>query len=126
MSLWSMLAAPLLAGNDLRNVPTNILAILTNREVIAIDQDKLTSQGRRQWQSGEQEIWTRQLAAGDHAVAIFNRGAAPATVTANWMALQIVQPTVVRDLWTHQDEQVQGDEHAVTVPAHGVVMWRVK
>jgi alpha-galactosidase len=126
MSLWAVLAAPLLAGNDLRNVPPNILAILTNRDVIAIDRDKAAKQGSRAWQSGEQEIWVRQLDGGDRAVAVFNRGAAPATINVQWASLQMSPPTQVRDLWMHQDEHFQGAEHSVTVPAHGVAMWRVK
>jgi alpha-galactosidase len=126
MSLWSMLAAPLLAGNDLRDVPPNILAILTNHDVIAIDQDKAAKQGGRGWQSGEQEIWVRQLEGGDHAVAVFNRGGAPATVNVEWASLKLAQPARVRDLWAHRDERVQGAGHTVTVPAHGVVMWRVR
>src|SRR5436853_7926942 len=69
MSLWAMLAAPLLAGNDLRSMKPEILAILTNKEVIAIDQDKLGMQGQRVWQSGEQEIWTRTLSGGAMALA---------------------------------------------------------
>jgi alpha-galactosidase len=126
MSLWSMLAAPLLAGNDLRDVPPNILAILTNHDVIAIDQDKAAKQGGRGWQSGEQEIWVRQLEGGDHAVAVFNRGGAPARVNVEWASLKLAQPARVRDLWAHRDERVQGAGHTVTVPAHGVVMWRVR
>jgi len=65
MSLWSILAAPLLAGNDLRSMNPAILEILTNREVIAIDQDKDGKQGRQAWKSGDQEIWTRPL-SGKH------------------------------------------------------------
>jgi alpha-galactosidase len=126
MSLWSILAAPLLAGNDLRDVPPNIFAILTNRDVIAIDQDKAAKQGSRVWQSGEQEIWVRRLDGGDRAVAIFNRGAAPAAVNVQWASLKMSPPTAVRDLWTHQDEHFTGAEHSVTVPSHAVVMWRVK
>ncbi len=125
MSLWSMLAAPLLAGNDLRDVPPTILAILTNRDVIAIDQDRDGMQGHRAWQSGEQEIWVRDLALRDHAVAVFNRAAAPATITVKWADLGLKPPTEARDLWEHKHEILDGPEHAVTVPAHGVVMWRV-
>src|SRR5438477_9178651 len=78
MSLWSILAAPLLAGNDLRNMSPQILAILTNREVIAVDQDKDGKQGKQVWKSGDQEIWTRSLSGGGRAVALFNRAADPA------------------------------------------------
>src|SRR5574337_180961 len=73
MSLWSLLAAPLLAGNDLRSMSPAILEILTNREVIAVDQDKAGQQGRRVAQSGEQEIWSRPLADGGQAIGMFNR-----------------------------------------------------
>src|SRR5207248_3587474 len=71
MSLWSMLAAPLLAGNDLRTMTPAIHDILTNAEVIAIDQDRAGKQGRRAWKSGDVEIWTRPLADGSFAVAAF-------------------------------------------------------
>src|SRR5438105_13966230 len=81
MSLWAILAAPLLAGNDLRSPTPEILAILTNREVIAVNQDKLGKQGQRAWQTGVQEVWTRQLAGGRWAVAFFNRGKDAATIS---------------------------------------------
>jgi alpha-galactosidase len=126
MSLWSILAAPLLAGNDLRDVPPDIMAILTNRDVIAVDQDRAAKQGSRAWQSGELEIWVRELDGGDRAVAVFNRAAAPATVNVQWASLKMKAPSHGRDLWTHQDEHFEGAEHAVTVPAHGVAMWRVR
>src|SRR5262249_21722403 len=62
MSLWSILAAPLIAGNDLRSMAPAIHDILTNKEVIAVDQDKGGKQGRRRWRSGDQEVWVRSLA----------------------------------------------------------------
>src|SRR5439155_17843292 len=68
MSLWSILAAPLLAGNDLRDVPPSILEILINREVLAVNQDKDGKQGRRISQNGEQEVWARPLSGGATAV----------------------------------------------------------
>jgi alpha-galactosidase len=125
MSLWSILAAPLLAGNDLRNVSPSILAILTNREVIAIDQDPAGKQGRRVWKSGDQEIWVRELASGDPAVAVFNRAADSADVTVKWSDLEMKTPSHARDLWTHRDVNLQGAEYTATVPAHGVVLLRV-
>lgn len=125
MSLWSMLAAPLLAGNDLRSMSPGILAILTNPDVIAIDQDKAGKQGKRAWQSGEQEIWVRELANGDRAVAAFNRGAGSAKVSVKWSDLGIKAPRRARDLWTHTDV-TPGAEMTAEVPAHGVAMWRVQ
>ena len=125
MSLWSILAAPLLAGNDLRNVSPSILAILANREVIAIDQDKEGKQGQRVWKSGDQEIWVRDLAGGDKAVAVFNRAADSTGVTVKWSDLEMKVPARARDLWAHRDIALQGAQYSVDVPAHGVVLLRV-
>jgi alpha-galactosidase len=126
MSLWAMLAAPLLAGNDLRSVPPGILEILTNREVIAVDQDRDGRQGRLVAASGEQEVWARPLSGGARAVGLFNRGAEAATVTVRWADLAMnASPARARDLWAHRDLTLNGPAYAVLVPAHGVVMLRV-
>ena len=125
MSLWATLAAPLLAGNDLRSMSPEILAILTNREVIAIDQDKLGKQGERAWQSGEQEIWTRALAGGAVAVAFFNRGNATTTITIKPAELKLSGKWKARDLWAHQTVPWSESEYSTSVPAHGVVMLRL-
>jgi alpha-galactosidase len=131
MSLWAMLAAPLLAGNDLRTMTPEILEILTNREVIAVDQDSLGQQATRVWASADsadarQEIWTRPLVRGAYAVAAFNRAPAPAKVTIDFAALNIDTRSVrVRDLWAHRNVRVRDGRYVVTVPAHGVVMLRV-
>ena len=125
MSLWSILAAPLLAGNDLRNMTPTILEILTNREVIAVDQDKDGKQGRRIAKSGDQEVWVRPLSGGAHAIGLFNRGDAPAKITAKWSDLGLKAHAHARDLWAHSDLKLDGTEYSVTVPAHGVVMLRI-
>jgi alpha-galactosidase len=125
MSLWSILAAPLIAGNDLRDMSKSIQAILTDREVIAINQDKAGKQGKRASQSGEQEIWVRELAGGAHAVALFNRGAATANMKVKWAELKI-KPKGARDLWEHCDVKLVGEEYSASVPSHGVVLLRVK
>jgi alpha-galactosidase len=126
MSLWSILAAPLLAGNDLRDVPANILAILVNREVIAIDQDPAGHQGHRLSQNGGQEIWVRELSGGAMAVGLFNRGAEAAKIAVPWSALGVAPKPRVRDLWTHRDVAAGGAEYSATVPSHGVVLLRVQ
>src|SRR6266478_4878084 len=126
MSLWAILAAPLLAGNDLRSMTPGIHGILTNREVIAVNQDKAGKQGSRVWKSGDQEIWTRPLSDGATAVAVFNRGKDEAKVTVKWADLGIVQKKAARDLWLSQDVDAQGPEYSATVPGHGVVMLRVQ
>jgi alpha-galactosidase len=125
MSLWSILAAPLLAGNDLRSMTPAIHEILTNREVIAIDQDPAGHQGHRASQNGEQEVWIRPLADGSSAVALFNRAAAEAKIAVNWADLGLPAQPHVRDLWRHQDVTA-GAEYTASVPAHGVVLLRVR
>jgi alpha-galactosidase len=131
MSLWAMLAAPLLAGNDLRTMTPEILEILTNRDVIAVDQDSLGQQGTRVWASADsanarQEIWTRPLVRGAYAVAALNRAPSAAKVTIDFAALNIDTRGVrVRDLWAHRTVRVRDNRYVVTVPAHGVVMLRV-
>src|SRR5215831_17657957 len=125
MSLWSMLAAPLLAGNDLRTMSPSILEILTNREVIAIDQDSLGKQGARVLTAGDHEIWTRPLADGSTAIGIFNRGARDTTITARWADIGLANHGDVRDLWTRANLPGKGAALTVAVPSHGVALWRV-
>jgi alpha-galactosidase len=126
MSLWAMLAAPLLAGNDLRNMTPATLEILTNKEVVAVDQDKLGVQAKQVWKSGDQEIWSRPLSGAATAVAIFNLGKDEAKVTVKWADLGLSKRKMVRDLWLHQDISTSGPEYVATVPSHGVLMLRVK
>jgi alpha-galactosidase len=126
MSLWAILAAPLLAGNDLRSMTPEILAILTNKEVIAVDQDKLGKQGQRVWQAGEQEIWTRQLSGGAIAVALFNRANSEAKVTLRPADLKLNGLRKARDLWSHQAVTWPSDgEYSVVIPSHGVMMLKL-
>jgi len=125
MSLWSILAAPLLAGNDLRDMSQNIKDILENHEVIAIDQDKLGKEGHRVSKEGDQEIWVRDLAGGAKAVGLFNRGADAAKISVKWADIGEKAPKKVRDLWAHQDVPSHGAEYSATVPSHGVILLRV-
>jgi alpha-galactosidase len=131
MTLWSMLASPLLAGNDLRTMTPSILEILTNREVIAIDQDSAGKQARRAWASDDsvtlrKEIWTRPLAKGAHAIAAFNRGPSAAEMTIDFAALGVdPRGKRVRDLWAHQNVAVRNGRYTTTVPSHGAVLLRV-
>ena len=126
MSLWCLLAAPLLAGNDLRSMPAETLAILTNREVIAIHQDPLGKQGYRVAQQGANEVWAKPLAGGEWAVGLFNRGPEAAKVTVHWKDIGLSGKHHVRDLWAHQDRGNPKDEFWYEVPSHGVVLLRVK
>jgi len=125
MSLWSILAAPLLAGNDLSKMTPATLAILTNREVIAVDQDKLGKQGDRVSQNGDLEVWKKPLAGGALAVGLFNRGPQAASMTVRWSDLGLKSNPKVRDLWAHRNIHAPGS-YTVQVPSHGVVMLRAQ
>jgi len=125
MSLWCLLAAPLLAGNDLRDVKPGILEILTNKEVIAVDQDKLGKQGVRLAKYGDLEMWVRPLADGGYAVGLFNRGDAAAKATATFSDIGVPGSHAVRDLWEHADKGTFADEYTAEVPSHGVVMIKI-
>lgn len=126
MSLWSLLAAPLLAGNDLRNIPPDISKILLNKEVITIDQDPLGKQATRIYKEGDLEIWARPLSDGSHAVGLFNRSASAAKVTTRFADLGMSGKCKVRDLWAHMDRGEATDTYTAEVPSHGVVLLKVK
>jgi alpha-galactosidase len=127
-SLWAMMAAPLIAGNDIANMDVATREILLNREVIAVDQDRLGIQGRRVWKEGDHEVWVKPLAGGDRAVLLFNRGSAPAQITASWEQLGYPAKlkAKVRDLWAHRDIGTRAGSYSATVEPHGVVMVRVQ
>jgi alpha-galactosidase len=126
MSLWCLLAAPLLAGNDLRSMTPEIAAVLMNKEAIAVDQDALGKQGGRVSKDGDLEVWAKPLADGSLAVGLFNRGAAAAKVTATWNGIGLAAgPHAVRDLWKHQDAGTAVDSYSAEVPPHGVVLVKV-
>ncbi len=128
MTLWSMLAAPLLAGNDVREMPKKTLDMLVNKEVIEIDRDPLGKQGTQLAKHGDQEVWTKPLAKGAVAVALFNRGDASAEMSIKWSDLLKTQRhLIVRDAWRHEFVKVTGNDQtwSVTVPKHGVVLLRI-
>ncbi|HEX3684739.1 MAG TPA: glycoside hydrolase family 27 protein, partial [Bryobacteraceae bacterium] len=126
MSLWSLLAAPLLAGNDLRDVSPAILEMLTNKEVIAVDQDPLGKQATRVAKDGDLEVWARPLTGGAYAVGLFNRGPSTAKVTARWSDVGVSRNAQVRDLWAHADRGQVSGEFSSDVPSHGVVLVRLE
>jgi len=121
MSLWALLAAPLLAGNDLRSMSAETRAMLVNAEVIAIDQDRAAQPVQLVSEKGSSEVLMRPL--GDHSVAVglFNRGS-----SAVEMSVSLNGKTHIRDLWEHRDVPAAGDGLKASVPAHGVVLLRLK
>jgi alpha-galactosidase len=124
MSLWAMLAAPLLAGNDLSNMSDTTKSILMNKEVIAVDQDSLGVQGKR---IAPLQIWMKPLSGGAKAVAIFNYvlddQAIP--ITLQLEDAGFTGPVHARDLWAHSDLGILQGSYTVVVPPGGVVMLRL-
>jgi alpha-galactosidase len=126
-SFWALFSAPLMAGNDLRSMSKETREILTQEEVIAVDQDPLGVQGRRVWDRGPQEVWVKPLADGSRAVILFNRGTEPSEFTAHWEDLGFFPETSarVRDLWERKDVGAFTGSYTATVEPHGVVMVRI-
>jgi len=127
-SLWCILAAPLIAGNDIRNMSPEIAEILTNKEVIAVDQDELGQQGRRVKRAGDLEVWSKQMADGSRAVALLNRSAAEAEISFSWSDVGYPNylAAAVRDVWTKKDLGKRTGSFSATVASHGVVMVTIK
>jgi alpha-galactosidase len=125
-SLWAILAAPMIAGNDVRNLSDETKAILLNKDVIAVDQDPMGVEGTRIAKNGDQEVWARPLVKGAYAIGLFNRGADPASISVQWSSVKMSGKLKVRDLWAHQDLGKVADGYRAQVPPHGVAMIRVE
>jgi alpha-galactosidase len=126
-SMWAMLAAPLLAGNDLPNMKPEIKAILTNKDVIAIDQDKLGSQGTRAYVDGEVEVWTRRLSGGALAIAVLNAGSdrvASHPFHLSLARLGLKGPENGKDLWTGKDVTL-ADNQPIELASHDILLVRI-
>lgn len=124
-SLWAMVAAPLIAGNDLRNMAPDIKDILTNKEVIAVDQDAQGAGGKESYSEGVVKVWSKPLASGDVAVAAFNPGDEAVQSVLSTTRLGLNGNYTARDLWAHTDLGNLQESFSVTVPAHGVAMLRL-
>jgi alpha-galactosidase len=126
LSMWVLLAAPLILGSDPRALSSTTLTMLGNAQVIAIDQDPLGAQGTLLQQSGSGQVWVKRLASGARAVALFNRGtsAMHITTTASAIGLPKARRYQLQNLWTNQTTTTKGTITAL-VPAHGVVLYRV-
>lgn len=126
-SLWCLLAAPLIAGNDLRSMNSDVIGILTNKEVIAVNQDSLGIQGNRVRDDGNFEVWSKLLKDSSRAVILFNRSTSEKRMSVDCQEVGFENDALllVRDLWQHKDVGYFKDYYSANVPSHDVVMLRV-
>ncbi|MEU1590703.1 ricin-type beta-trefoil lectin domain protein [Micromonospora sp. NPDC005710] len=126
-SMWAIMAAPLIAGNDITTMSTDVRDVLTNPDVLAINQDSAGRQAQRVRDFGDTEVWAKALSDGSGAVALLNRSGSTATVSTT--AAEIGMPTAgsytLADVWTKASRNTSAAISA-TVPPHGVVMYRVR
>jgi alpha-galactosidase len=122
ITLWALLASPLLIGCDMTRLDDFTLSLLTNDEVLDVHQDALGKQAARIAQQGGLEVWAKDLDDGSTAVGLFNRGESAATVRARWSDLGLTGKYLVRDLWRQKDAGIFDNEFPATVARHGAVM----
>jgi alpha-galactosidase len=126
-ALWCLLAAPLMAGNDLAAMKPEIREILTNAEAIAVDQDPLGIQGQRVRDNGATEVWMKPLADGSKAVILWNRGNEESTLSVEWQDIGLFPGTaaVVRDLWKKADLATTKGRFEAKVGSHDVALLKI-
>jgi alpha-galactosidase len=124
-SLWCMLAAPLLAGNDLGNMTKETSTVLTNKELIAVDQDKLGKQGYLIKNDEYFQIFLKPLSGGDTAICLFNRGDQTREVSIDWKEFHIGSDLSLRDLWKHQAAGNTSVPFKGSIPKHDVIVLRL-
>jgi alpha-galactosidase len=125
MSLWSLLAAPLIIGGDLTRLDAFSLDLLSNDEVIAIDQDSLGRQAVRVQKDGDLSAWAKDLEDGSKAVGLFNLGDSEKDFTVLWTNLGISGKHTVRNLWRHEERGIFAQDFRARVAPHGVVLLRI-
>jgi alpha-galactosidase len=125
ISLWSLLAAPILLGCDLAQLDPFTQKLLTNDEVLDVNQDPLGKQASRRAQDGLLEVWAKSMADGTVAAGLFNRGMEAAKVTAKWTDLGLSGRQPVRNLWLRKEAGQFDGAFTATVPAHGVVLVKI-
>jgi alpha-galactosidase len=127
-SLWCLLASPLMAGNDIRNMTPEIKEILTNKEIIGLNQDALGTQGSKIRDDGNFEVWSKPLSDGSKGVILFNRDAQKTKMTLSWeeLGFEKDKAATLRDLWLHRDLGEFGGGFSADVDPHGVVVLKVK
>jgi alpha-galactosidase len=125
-SLWCVIAAPLIAGNDVRHMTKEVQAILTEKDVIAIDQDSLGKEGWRLRAETGREIWVRPLSGDQWAICVLNTGASAADITTDWSAIPILNGQYsVRDVWAKKDLGTTSAPRTDHVESHDVMLFRL-
>ncbi len=124
-SLWCMLAAPLIAGNDLSRMSDQVKEILMNKEVIDLDQDEAGKQGRKIVDEENFEIYLKPLSKGDTAICLFNRGDVSKDIEIQWAKYKIGDSFSIRDLWAHKEVGNTGQVFKATIPKHDVIVLRL-
>lgn len=125
LSLWSLVAAPFILSGDITRLDEFTLQLLTNDEIIEVDQDPLGKPGFRVSKSGEKEVWMRHLEDGSVSVGLFNRGETVDMVSTFWKDLGLTGEQKVRDLWRQKDLGIFNEKFTAKVGRHGVVMLRL-
>ena len=127
-SMWCMMNSPLLAGNDLRNMTRETIEILTNKEIIALNQDKGFRQATRLLREGDIEIWVKPLgkAGKQKAIAIMNRGEKTGQTALTPEKIGVSSTSKLRDLWLHENIGKLGKSRTLTIPKHGIVVLKAK
>jgi alpha-galactosidase len=125
MSMWALMAAPLIFSGDMTKLDPFTISILCNNEVIEIDQDPLGRQGRIIQKTADTLILLKDLEDGSKALGLFNLSPVPAKVTADFASLKLSAPQRVRDLWQQKDLGVLKDSFSATLPRHGCALVRL-
>jgi alpha-galactosidase len=125
MTLWSVLDAPLVFGGDMKQLDDFTLKILTNDEVIAVNQDALGKQAAPVARDGSMEAWAKPLESGGKAVGLFNRGDADGEVAVKWSDLSLHGKHKVRDLWRQKDLGTFDGGFHMNVGSHGAELIRI-
>ncbi|MCX4878507.1 carbohydrate-binding protein [Streptomyces sp. NBC_00847] len=123
-TLWAIAKSPLYTGDDLTRLDSYGLSLLTNKEVIAVNQGT-TPPARPLTPSDPQQVWAAKNPDGSYTVALFNLAGSPATVSASWASLGFTGKAAVRDLWNHENLGTHKDKVTQALPAHGSRLFTV-
>ena len=124
-SFWCLLAAPLMAGNDIVSMTDSTKSILLNKEAIAVDQDPLGIQGSKKYDDNDFEIWTKPLGNGDVALILFNRNKKEFNFPVDWTRAGITGAWKLRDIWQKKDIGTTNEWKSFSIKGHSVIFLRL-